>query len=92
MMMVVLQIVKYLLMDKVCASAVGVKEYVLLTCSLVGILDGQHVTHTAQSFISSLLITILCLLLSSWVWIGFTIGYWCCHRSKDCSTTQLSIF
>ena len=46
MMMVVLQIVKYLLMDKVCASAVGVKEYVLLTCSLVGILDGQHVTHS----------------------------------------------
>ena len=73
MMMVVLQIVKYLLMDKVCASAVGVKEYVLLTCSLVGILDGQHVTHTAQSFISSLLITILCLLLSSWIWIGLDL-------------------
>ena len=30
-------------------------------------------------------------------WIGFTIGYWCCHRSKDCSMNiklelQLNIF
>ena len=66
MMMVVLQIAKYLLMDclralpndEVRASAVGVKEYVLLTCSL-GILVGQHVTHSAYSFISSLSITII---------------------------------
>ena len=80
MLMVVLQIAKYLLMDclrafpndEVRASAVGVKEYVLLTCSL-GILDGQHVTHSAYSFISSLSITIICLCLSSWLWIGLDL-------------------
>ena len=23
-------------------------------------------------------------------WIGFTIGYWCCHRSKDCPMTHFT--
>ena len=23
-------------------------------------------------------------------WVGFTIGYWCCHRSKDCPMTHFT--
>ena len=55
-----------------CVCLLGVREYVLHSCSL-GILDFQHVTHTAKSFISSLLITIFWLFLSSWIWIYYRV-------------------
>ena len=40
--------------DKVCVSAIGVREYVRHSSSL-GILDGlgQHITHRAQYLIST---------------------------------------